>query len=176
MDRIAWTEKDNVIVLDTSSEDEMSKEGRATVLDSSSEDEMTAQQQYEKDAGRTQHPPLRLQRRFLFEAAILANITMDLALRATRQATTAMGRSMAAMVVTERHLLVNLADIGKKEKGFLLDAPVSPSELFGTSVETVVENFREAKPHSAAFRTFIPRRTKSEPEKQRGRGPSQSED
>ncbi len=44
-----------------------------------------------------------------------------------------MGRSMAAMVVTERHLWVNLADIGKKEKGFLLDAPVSPSELFGTS-------------------------------------------
>ncbi len=52
-----------------------------------------------------------------------------------------MGRSMAAMVVTERHLWVNLADIGKKEKGFLLDAPVSPSELFGTSVKTVVEKF-----------------------------------
>ncbi len=44
----------------------------------------------------------------------------------------------------------NLADIGKKEKGFLLDAPVSPSELFGTSVETVVEKFREAKARSAA--------------------------
>ncbi len=68
--------------------------------------------------------------------------TTDLALRATKQAATAMGRSMAAMVVTERHLWVNLADIGKKEKGFLLDAPVSPSELFGTSVETLV---REAK-------------------------------
>ncbi len=56
--------------------------------------------------------------------------TTDLALRATKQATTAMGRSMAAIVVMERHLLVNLADIGKKEKGFLLDAPVSSSELF----------------------------------------------
>lgn len=33
------------------------------------------------------------------------------------------GRSMAA---TERHLWVNLADIVEKEKGFLLDAPVSP--------------------------------------------------
>ncbi|KAL0149015.1 hypothetical protein M9458_055630 [Cirrhinus mrigala] len=30
--------------------------------------------------------------------------TTDLALRATKQATTAMGRSMVAMVVTERHL------------------------------------------------------------------------
>ncbi|KAL0153006.1 hypothetical protein M9458_051710, partial [Cirrhinus mrigala] len=102
--------------------------------------------------------------------------TMDLALRATKQATTVMGRSMVAMVVTERHLWVNLADLGKKEKGFLLDAPVSPSELFGTSVETVIENFKEAKARSAAFKTFIPRRTRSEPEHQRGPGPSRSED
>ncbi len=43
-----------------------------------------------------------------------------------------MGRSMVAMVVTERHLWVNVADLEKKEKGFFLDAPVSPSELFGT--------------------------------------------
>ncbi len=53
-----------------------------------------------------------------------------------------MGRYMAAMVVTEIHLWVNLADIGKKEKDFLIDAPVSPSKLFGTSVEKVVEKFR----------------------------------
>ncbi|KAL0177086.1 hypothetical protein M9458_025980, partial [Cirrhinus mrigala] len=66
--------------------------------------------------------------------------TTDLALQATKQAATAMGRSMAM----------------KKEKGFLLDAPVS---LFGTSVETVIEKFREAKARSAAFKTFIPRRT-----------------
>ncbi len=102
--------------------------------------------------------------------------TTDLALRATKQAATAMGRSMAAMVVTERHLWVNLADIGKKEKGFLLDAPVSPSELFGTSVETVVEKFREAKARSAAFKSFIPRRSRSEPEQRRGPGPSLSGD
>ncbi len=102
--------------------------------------------------------------------------TTDLALRATKQAATAMGRSMAAMVVTERHLWVNLADIGKKEKGFLLDAPVSPSELFGTSVKTVVEKFREAKARSAAFKSFIPRRSRSEPEQRRGPDPSPSED
>ena len=83
---------------------------------------------------------------------------------------------MAAMVVTERHLWVNLADIGRKERGFLLDAPVSPSELFGTSVETVVEKFREARTRSAAFKSFIPRRSRSEPEQHRGPGPSRSED
>ncbi len=102
--------------------------------------------------------------------------TTDLALRATKQAATAMGRSMAAMVVMERHLWVNLADIGKKEKGFLLDALVLPSELFGTSIETVVEKFREAKARSAAFKSFIPRRSRSEPEQRRGPDPSPSED
>ncbi len=71
---------------------------------------------------------------------------------------------------------MNLADIGKKEKSFLLDAPVSPSELFGTSVETVVEKFREARARSAAFKTFIPRRSRSKPEQSRGPGPSWSED
>ncbi len=102
--------------------------------------------------------------------------TTDLALRATKQAATAMGRSMAAMVVAERHLWVNLADLEKKEKGFLFDAPVSPSELFGTSVETVVEKFKEARARSAAFETFIPRRPRSEPEQSRGPGPAWSED
>ncbi len=53
--------------------------------------------------------------------------TTDLVLRATKQAATAMGRSMAAMVVMERHLWVNLADLERKEKGFLLDAPILPS-------------------------------------------------
>ncbi len=94
--------------------------------------------------------------------------TMDLAFHATKQAATVMGRSMAAMVVMERHLCVNLADIGKKEKCFLLDAPVSPSELFSTSIEMMVEKFREAKACSAAFKTFIPRRSRSEPEQRRG--------
>ncbi len=101
--------------------------------------------------------------------------TTDLALRATKQAATAMGRSMAAMVVTKRHLWVNLADIGKKEKGSLFDAPVSPSKLFGTSVEAVVKKFREAKARSAAFKTLIPRRSRSEPEQRRGPDPSWSE-
>ncbi|RXN12146.1 hypothetical protein ROHU_010288 [Labeo rohita] len=39
-----------------------------------------------------------------------------------------------------------------------------------------MKKFKEAKARSAAFRTFIPRRTRSEPEHQRGPGPSRSED
>ncbi|KAL0187510.1 hypothetical protein M9458_014609, partial [Cirrhinus mrigala] len=41
--------------------------------------------------------------------------TTNLALRATKQIASVIGSSMAAMVVTERHLWVNLADIGLKE-------------------------------------------------------------
>ncbi|KAI2648200.1 Galectin-9 [Labeo rohita] len=54
--------------------------------------------------------------------------------------------------------------------------PVLPSELFGTSIKTVVENFKEVKVRSAAFKSFIPRRPRSEPEQQRGPSPSWSED
>ncbi len=38
----------------------------------------------------------------------------------------------------------------------------------------MVEKFREAKAHSAAFKTFIPRRSRSEPEQHRGPGLSWS--
>lgn len=46
-------------------------------------------------------------------------------------------------------------DIGEKEKGFLLDALVSPTALFGTSIETVVGKFKEVRTRSAAFRSCI---------------------
>ncbi len=97
--------------------------------------------------------------------------TTDLARRSTNQAATATGRSM---VVTERHLWENLAEIWMKENCFLLKATVSPSELFSTFVETVVEKFMEAKARSAAFKTFFPRRSRSEPKQLRGLGPSRS--
>ncbi len=44
--------------------------------------------------------------------------TMDLALCAAKQAATAMGGSMAAMVVTERHLWVNLDISVRKRRAF----------------------------------------------------------
>lgn len=41
---------------------------------------------------------------------------------------------------------------------------------------TFVEKFKEVKTHSAAFKSFIPRMSRTEPEQQRGPGPSQSTD
>ncbi|XP_060741844.1 uncharacterized protein LOC132856323 [Tachysurus vachellii] len=67
----------------------------------------------------------------------------DLALRATKQTARSIGRSMAALVATERHLWLNLTGIKDKDKSFLLDAPVSPLGLFGDAVNTVVDRHQE---------------------------------
>ncbi|ROL46046.1 hypothetical protein DPX16_3687 [Anabarilius grahami] len=79
------------------------------------------------------------------------------------------------MVTMERHLWLNLADIGEKEKGFLLDTLVSPAELFCTSVEAVMGKFREVRVRSAAFRTCIPLRSEPGPRQTGGPGPSRAE-
>ncbi len=64
---------------------------------------------------------------------------------------------MAALVATERHLWLNLSELQDKDRFFLLDAPLSPSGLFGGAVDTVVERFQEAKKQAAAFQRFLPR-------------------
>lgn len=47
--------------------------------------------------------------------------------------------------------------IKEKDKAFLLDALILPSGLFGNTVNTVVDRYREAKKQLAAFRELIPR-------------------
>ncbi len=80
----------------------------------------------------------------------------DLALRATKHTGRAVGRSMAGLVATERHLWLNLTEI--REKVFLLDALVFSSGLFGDAVNAIVDKLRAAKTQSAAFKQFMPRR------------------
>lgn len=83
----------------------------------------------------------------------------DLSLRATKETARAIGRSMAALVSTERHLWLNLSDIKDKDRSFLLDAPISHEGLFGDAVNEVVERFQENKKQSEAFKSFLPRRS-----------------
>ncbi len=85
----------------------------------------------------------------------------DLSLRATKQTARAIGHSMAAMVSTERHLWLNLTGIKERDRSFLLDAPVSPSGLFGDAVNSVATRFREAKRYEEAFVRFLPRRAQA---------------
>ncbi|XP_077061833.1 uncharacterized protein LOC143714498 [Siphateles boraxobius] len=56
--------------------------------------------------------------------------SVDLSLRVTKETARAIGRSMAALVATERHLWLNLSGTGEKDRAFLLDAPISSSGLF----------------------------------------------
>ncbi len=85
--------------------------------------------------------------------------TADLSLRATKETARAIGRSMAALVAAERHLWLTLSDIKDRDRVFLLDAPLSPSGLFGDAVDIVVDRHQEAGRQAAAFRRFLPRRS-----------------
>ncbi len=73
---------------------------------------------------------------------------------------------MAALVATQRHLWLNLSQISEKDRVFLLDAPISPSGLFGNAVDKVVDRFQEAKKQAAAFQQFLPRRSQSGADRQ----------
>ncbi|KAI2646068.1 Transposon Ty3-G Gag-Pol polyprotein [Labeo rohita] len=84
--------------------------------------------------------------------------TADLSLRATKETARAIGRPMAALVAAERHLWLTLSDMKEKDRVFLLDAPLSPSGLFGDAVNYVVDRYQEARKQAAAFQRFLPRR------------------
>ncbi len=86
----------------------------------------------------------------------------DLALRATKTTAQAIGRSMASLVVLERHLWLTLMEIKDADKVSFLDAPISPSGFsFGPAVEGVAERFTEAQKVSQAMRHFLPKRSSS---------------
>lgn len=85
----------------------------------------------------------------------------DLALRATKSTAQAIGRSMANLVVLERHLWLNLTEIKDADRAQFLDAPISPSGLFGPAIEGFAERFTEAQKSSQAMRHFLPKRASS---------------
>ncbi|KAI5102599.1 hypothetical protein C0J45_7951, partial [Silurus meridionalis] len=86
--------------------------------------------------------------------------TADLTLRATKHTARAVGRSMAALVATERHLWLTLSDLPDKDRAVLLNAPMAPPGLFGDAVTAVVNRFQGSKKQSAAFQQYLPRRSR----------------
>ncbi|CAM4622583.1 unnamed protein product [Leuciscus chuanchicus] len=94
-----------------------------------------------------------------YAAAGQAAAATDLSLRATKETAKSIGRSMAALVATERHLWLNLSDIKDKEKHVLLDAPVSTQGLFGDAVNSAVAKSQEASKQAAALQKLLPRRS-----------------
>ncbi|KAI2646366.1 Titin [Labeo rohita] len=79
----------------------------------------------------------------------------DLALRATKATAQAIGRSMTSLVVLERHLWLTLTEIKDADKVPFLDAPLSPTGLFGPAVNGFAERFSAAQKTSQAMRHFL---------------------
>ncbi|CAM4714568.1 unnamed protein product [Leuciscus chuanchicus] len=85
----------------------------------------------------------------------------DLALRATKSAAQAIGRTMASLTVSERHLWLTLSEMAESERTAFLDAPLSATGLFGSSVKDFAERFAEIQKASQAMKHFLPKRSSS---------------
>ncbi|KAI2644460.1 Protein P [Labeo rohita] len=82
--------------------------------------------------------------------------TTDYALRATKVTAQALGRAMSTMVVQERHLWLNLAEMRDAKKARFLDAPISQAGLFGETVEEFAQQFSTVKQQTEAIRHILP--------------------
>ncbi|XP_073772762.1 uncharacterized protein [Danio rerio] len=69
----------------------------------------------------------------------------DLALRATKEAASSLGRSMATLVAAEQHLWLTQAEVSETDRAIFMDASISSSGLFGDAVDCVPESFDRVK-------------------------------
>ena len=90
-------------------------------------------------------------------------VATDLALRATKETARSVGQAMSTLVVQERHLWLNLADMRDTDKYRFLDAPLSQVGLFGDAVESFAQQFSAAQKQTEAIRHILPRRTPAAP-------------
>jgi hypothetical protein len=86
----------------------------------------------------------------------------------------ALGKCMAAICLSERHLWLTLADMGDSERAAFLNAPLSPSGLFGSAVTGIVDRFSEVQKASQAMNLFLPRRASSSAGRSRDQPPARA--
>ncbi|XP_016330768.1 dihydroxyacetone phosphate acyltransferase-like [Sinocyclocheilus anshuiensis] len=108
----------------------------------------------------------------------------DLALRATKVTARSLGQTMSTLVVQERHLWLNLADMREADKHRFLDSPISQAGLFGDAVESFAKQFSAAQKQTEGIRHILPRRPAAvitpppaavpPPARRRGRPPTAS--
>ncbi len=82
----------------------------------------------------------------------------DFALRATKVTARSLGKAMSTMVVQERHLWLNLAEMKDADKARFLDAPISQAGLFGDTVEGFAQQFSVVQQQTEAIQHILPRR------------------
>ncbi len=91
----------------------------------------------------------------------------DFTLMATKCAAQAIGRTMGFMLVQQRHLWLTLADLKDSDRKVLLNAPITPSGLFGDTVDSIIERFAEAQKRAKAMSHVMPRRSFQSPSRSR---------
>ncbi len=69
-----------------------------------------------------------------------------------------LGKAMSTMVVQERHLWLNLAEMKDVDKARFLDAPISQGGLFGDTVEGFAQQFSAVQQQTEAIQHILPRR------------------
>ncbi len=82
----------------------------------------------------------------------------DFALRATKVTAWSLGKAMSTMVVQERHLWLNLAEMKDVDKARFFDAPISQGGLFGDTVEGFAQQFSAVQQQTEAIQHILPRR------------------
>ncbi len=80
------------------------------------------------------------------------------ALRATKVTARSLGKAMSTMVVQERHLWLNLAEMKDVDKARFLDAPISQGGLFGDTVDGFAQQFSAVQQQTEAIQHILPRR------------------
>ncbi len=65
---------------------------------------------------------------------------------------------MSTMVVQERHLWLNLAEMKDFDKARFLDAPISQAGLFGDTIEGFAQQFSAVQQQTEAIQHILPRR------------------
>ncbi len=104
----------------------------------------------------------------------------DFALLATKVTARSLGKAMSTMVVQERHLWLNLAEMKDVNKARFLDAPISQAGLFGDTIEGFAQQFSAVQQQTEAIQhirdalsTAAPG-TRPQSARHRGRPPASS--
>ncbi|KAI7814652.1 hypothetical protein IRJ41_023079 [Triplophysa rosa] len=84
--------------------------------------------------------------------------TANYILRATRGVLGSLGHAMASTVVAQRHLWLTLANLPERDQSAFLNAPFSPSGLFGEGLGTFQVRFEYSKKQAESLRGWMPRR------------------
>ncbi|XP_073782045.1 uncharacterized protein [Danio rerio] len=84
----------------------------------------------------------------------------DYALKTTKLAVSALGKTMSTLVVQKCHLWLSLADMSNVDKARFLNAPISQAGLFGDTVGEFTQEFSTVKEQSKAMGKDIDQRAR----------------